>query len=63
MAIKTVTSETVSLERLRELLTAAELLSNGEIDFILGEEYAEWMASIAFDLKKILQRREESLIK
>jgi len=61
--IAQVNSETVSLERLREFIKAAELLADNEIDLILpfSERSASVYANaIRSDLMELLERRESA---
>ena len=56
-----VTSETISLARLRELLKAAELLADNEVDILFPEsEYSAYASVLERDLRELLERRESA---
>jgi hypothetical protein len=56
-----VNSETISLERLREFLAAAELLSHNELPMIFGFHYETIteLSSLIQHLRELLARREQ----
>ena len=61
MEMKQVTSETISLARLRELLKAAELLADNEVDILFPEsEYSAYASVLKRDLFDLLERRESA---
>ena len=56
---KLVNPETVSIERLREFVKAAELLADNELDMIFPlSEYSTYARVILADVMELLERRE-----